>query len=89
MVYHELQVVVDYPLKHMSRDNKEAAEKAINRIRSGGGTNLSGGLFKGIDQHQQGAAAQDAVVAQSQDNAGSWLRDLLHMSSCTRSHANM
>lgn len=48
-----MQVDVNFGLREMTEDNKAAAELAIDRIKPGGGTNLSGGLFKGIDQHQQ------------------------------------
>lgn len=65
-----MQVQVDYPLQHMSPSSKEAAQKAISRIKSGGGTNLSDGLFKGIDQHQQRAAADSAPAEQALDSEG-------------------
>lgn len=65
-----MQVQVDYPLQHMSPSSKEAAQKAISRIKAHGGTNLSGGLFKGIDQHQQGAAAEHAPAEQALDSEG-------------------
>jgi len=65
-----MQVQVDYSLQHMSTSSKEAAQKAISRIKAGGGTNLSGGLFKGIDQHQQGAAAEGAPAEQALDSEG-------------------
>ena len=64
------QAAVVFPLKHMSNENKETAQQAISRIQSQGGTNLSGGLFKGIDQHQQGLAAPDMPAEQSEDIAG-------------------
>lgn len=48
-----MQVLVDFPLTYMTADNKLAAQVAISNVHSDGGTNLSGGLFKGIDQHQQ------------------------------------
>ena len=53
-----LQVDVNFALREMTDDNKAAAELAVDRIRAGGGTNLSGGLFKGIDQHQQAPEGQ-------------------------------
>ncbi len=65
-----MQVQIDCPLQHMSPSSKEAAQKAISRIKAGGGTNLSGGLFKGIDQHQQGAAAEGATAEQALDSEG-------------------
>ena len=37
----------------MTSGNKKTAEAAIARIDSGGGTNLSAGLFRGINHHQQ------------------------------------
>ncbi len=75
-----MQVQVDYPLQHMSPSSKEAAQKAISRIKAGGGTNLSGGLFKGIDQHQQGAAAAGAPAEQALDSEGSLGSDPEHSS---------
>ena len=54
----------------MSHSNKEKAQTAISKIRAGAGTNLSGGLFKGIDQHQQGTAAEQTATAQAHDSAG-------------------
>ena len=39
----------------MTSGNKKVVAAAINRIQSGGGTNLSAGLFRGIDHHQQSA----------------------------------
>lgn len=56
-----LQVVVDFPLTYMTADNKLAAQVAISNVHSSGGTNLSGGLFKGIDQHQQQSPPQATV----------------------------
>ena len=46
----------------MTSGNKKVAAAAISRIRAGGGTNLSAGLFRGVDHHQQSAAvpAEDA-----------------------------
>lgn len=49
------KVIVNFALREMTAEGKAAAQLAIDRIQAGGGTNLSGGLFKGIDQHQQGA----------------------------------
>lgn len=66
-----MQVRVDYPLQNMSSSSKEAAQKVISRIKAGGGTNLSGGLFKGIDQHQQGVAAEGAPAEQASASEGS------------------
>ena len=60
-----MQVLTDLPLRHMTEGNKAAAQLAISKVKSGGGTNLSGGLFKGIDQHQQVSASQEAVTEQS------------------------
>ncbi|DBA99975.1 TPA: hypothetical protein ACH3X1_013847 [Trebouxia sp. C0004] len=71
IVTFESEVRVDYPLQHMSPSSKDAAQKAISRITVGGGTNLSGGLFKGIDQHQQGAPAAGATAEQASDSEGS------------------
>ena len=50
--------------------NKKKAQKAIGKIWADGGTNLSGGLFKGIDQHQQGTAAEQTATSQANDSAG-------------------
>ena len=58
------------PLKHMTADNKVTAQIAINNVRKGGGTNLSGGLFKGIDQHQQVLPPQETVTEQSNITTG-------------------
>ncbi len=76
-----MQVQVDYSLQHMSPSSKEAAQKAISRIKSGGGTNLSGGLFKGVDQHQQGAAAEGAPPEQALHSAGNL--------GCNPEHSNL
>ena len=65
-----VQVTVDFPLQHMSHSNKKKAEAAVGKIRAGGRTNLSGGLFKGIDQHQQGTAAQQADTIQANGSTG-------------------
>jgi len=43
-------------MNFMTSGNKKVAAAAISRIVSGGGTNLSAGLFRGIDHHQQLAA---------------------------------
>ena len=37
----------------MTSGNKKVAAAAISRIQCGGGTNLSAGLFRGVDHHQQ------------------------------------
>lgn len=63
------QVAVNFALREMTAEGKAAAELAIDRIVAGGGTNLSGGLFKGIDQHQQGAA-QRAPMSSEHDDPG-------------------
>jgi len=39
----------------MTSGNKKIAAAAVSRIKYGGGTNLSAGLFRGIDHHQQSA----------------------------------
>lgn len=54
------QVIVNFPLRPMNHENKKVVEAAISGISAGGGTNLSGGLFKGIDQLQQSAVAEQA-----------------------------
>ncbi|KAK2169337.1 hypothetical protein LSH36_11g12001 [Paralvinella palmiformis] len=41
---------VIFPLTRMSRDGKVRAERALDDIRLGGVTNLSAGIFTGIDQ---------------------------------------
>lgn len=61
----------------MTDEGKAAAELAIDRIKASGGTNLSGGLFKGIDQHQQ-AAGQGAPSSSSNGDSGR----CKHASSC-------
>lgn len=72
-------MLTDLPLKYMTAENKTAAQVAINNVCSSGGTNLSGGLFKGIDQHQQLSSEQDvSTVEQSNGTKGqspacSWL----------------
>ncbi|DBA94803.1 hypothetical protein WJX77_010279 [Trebouxia sp. C0004] len=43
-------------MNFMTSGNKKVAAAAISHIESGGGTNLSAGLFRGIDHHQQLAA---------------------------------
>ena len=56
----------------MTADNKSAAQAAILNVHSDGGTNLSGGLFKGIDQHQQLSPPQQSEqpnVATGQSSA--------------------
>ena len=53
----------------MTDEGKAAAELAIDRIKASGGTNLSGGLFKGIDQHQQ-AAGQGAPSPSTNGDSG-------------------
>ena len=39
----------------MTSGNKKVAAAAISRVQAGGGTNLSAGLFRGVDHHQQSA----------------------------------
>ena len=63
-----LQVVVNFPLKPMNHENKKVVEAAISGISAGGGTNLSGGLFKGIDQLQQSAMAEQAIDTSGMSN---------------------
>lgn len=60
-----LQVLTDLPLRRMTESNKAAAQLAISKVYPSGGTNLSGGLFKGIDQHQQVLSSQQAATEQS------------------------
>lgn len=81
----QFQVVVDYPLKHMTSENKEAAQKAISRISVGGGTNLSGGLFKGIDQHQQEATSATPRDAPQSANTPGKLTSAPSAVPCTQS----
>ena len=65
-----LQVCTDLPLKQMTADNKAAAQLAIHKVKIGGGTNLSGGLFKGVDQQQQVLPSQETVSEQSNTATG-------------------
>ncbi|KAL3138377.1 hypothetical protein ABBQ32_006179 [Trebouxia sp. C0010 RCD-2024] len=58
-------VLTDLPLRRMTESNKAAAQLAISKVYPSGGTNLSGGLFKGIDQHQQVLSSQQAATEQS------------------------
>lgn len=69
-----LQVLTDFPLKYMTAENKGAAQAAIVNVHSGGGTNLSGGLFKGIDQHQQLSSPQESVTEQPNVATGQYCR---------------
>ena len=52
----------------MNHENKKVVEAAISGISAGGGTNLSGGLFKGIDQLQQSAMAEQASETSGMSN---------------------
>lgn len=62
-------MLTDLPLKYMTADNKTAAQRAISSVHCTGGTNLSGGLFKGIDQHQQLSSQTAATAAEQPDHA--------------------
>ena len=73
-----VQVDVNFALREMTDEGKAAAELALDRIKASGGTNLSGGLFKGIDQHQQ-AAGQGAPSPSTNDDSGR----CKHASSCS------
>lgn len=49
MVTFESEVNTDLSFTKMNSDGKELAKKRISSIKSGGSTNLSGGLFQGLD----------------------------------------
>ena len=44
-------------MNFMTSGNKKVATACIDRIQAGGGTNLSAGLFRAIDHHQQQPSA--------------------------------
>jgi len=52
------------PMLHMSTDNRRVAESEICKIVAGSTTNLSGGLFKGLE-HQQQAARKSSTDTKS------------------------
>lgn len=47
-------------MNFMTSGNKKVATACIDRIQAGGGTNLSAGLFRAIDHHQQQPSASDS-----------------------------
>ena len=57
----------------MTASNKAAAQLAVSKVNVDGGTNLSGGLFKGVDQHQQVSPSPGTVTEQSDIATGQFL----------------
>ena len=51
--HHPLQVTVVFPLDYMTSKCQAKARSCAKRMRAGSSTNLSGGLFRGIDILQQ------------------------------------
>lgn len=55
------QVTVDIPLGKVTSDFRSRARSKIQEIRARGATNLSGGLFKGIEQQRSGDVDANAI----------------------------
>ena len=49
LVSYDARVYVDFPLTHMTEDNKKSTKATINNMRAGTTTNLCGGLLKGSE----------------------------------------
>lgn len=50
LVSYDTNVRVDFPLTKMDTENKTTALSAITSLKAGSSTNLSGGLFAGLEQ---------------------------------------
>jgi len=49
LVTYDDNITVDFPLANMNKKNKQEAINCIKEVRDGGSTNLSDGLFTGIE----------------------------------------
>lgn len=56
-----LQVTEDSGLVQITSESKRLIQSRIQEIISGGGTNLSGGLFKGIEQQLKGDVSARSI----------------------------
>ena len=67
-------------MNFVTSGNKKVAVAAIDRIQAGGGTNLSAGLFRAIDHHQQhtllDAETEDTSTSRAQNAYSHYAADI-------------
>ncbi|GMH34402.1 hypothetical protein BSKO_02236 [Bryopsis sp. KO-2023] len=61
IVSYASEVSEDVPLTPVTGASKESIQRSIDNIRASGSTNLSGGLFKGVQQQKTGDIPQRSV----------------------------
>ena len=71
----------------MSADSKASAQLAVQQVRAGGGTNLSGGLFSGVDQHQQVLTTQAPLPVNEQNQSAKGQSHGIHCAPSKLVHA--
>ena len=83
-----MQVNVDLPMTAMTSDGKMRAEKAINNMREGGQTNLSGGLLAALEAlyriKASNASLVESVLLFTDGKANVGIRDQPTMTKATK-----
>ena len=63
LVTYDTNVYLNFQLKTMNKENKEAALQSIKALQTGSSTNLCGGLMKGLVQIVNRGAGEKNEVA--------------------------
>lgn len=63
LVTYDTNVYLNFQLKAMNKENKEAALQSIKALKTGSSTNLCGGLMKGLVQIVNRGAGEKNEVA--------------------------
>ncbi|MFT7622492.1 MAG: Ca-activated chloride channel family protein [Myxococcota bacterium] len=89
IVSYSDDVRVDLPASRIDSTVKQQALDAIQRIRAGGSTNLSGGLFRGQDEVNRNLAQNQVnrVILMSDGLANRGITDTKQLSSKAQQHA--
>jgi len=86
IVTYDTKVFTDLQLRHMNAEGKKSAEDVIKHMKADNSTNLSGGLFEGLDQlvkrqkseNKSNAVASVLLFTDGQANVGlSQLKDFV------------
>merc|ERR1711907_210208 len=89
LVVWDDDVRIQFPVTPMNSKGKEAAVSAIKDVNTRGCTNLSGGLFKAIDEvledkHVDEPGRSSAVLLFTDGHANRWITDNAQLNDCVR-----
>lgn len=86
LVEYDTEVSVAAPLTFCTTEGRARLEAALNRLRAGSTTNLSGGLLRGIELHSEGTPAVEVPFSRQRIRFGNTYRRLSDEEAESREH---